>query len=67
MRLVGLGGVGHRLFGDERDDGVDLGIDALDLREVRGHHLARRDLLAADPRGELDGGHLAEFSLCRGL
>ena len=33
------------LLGDERDDGVDLRVDALDLRQVRGHDLARRHLL----------------------
>ena len=61
LLLVGLRRVGHRPVGDERDDRVDLRIDALDAREVRRHHLARRELLAPDARGELDGGEVAEL------
>ena len=52
--LVGTRRVGHRPLGHERDDRVDLRVDALDLRQVRGHHLARRNLLRAQQRGEFD-------------
>ena len=48
--LVGAGGVGHRPLGDERDNGIDLRIDALDVRQVRSHYLASGDLFGADPR-----------------
>ena len=66
-RLVGLGRIGHRLFGDQRDDGVDLRIHAFDLREMRGHHLAGRHLLPRQPRGQLDGAHLAQLRPLRQL
>ena len=36
----------QRALGDERHDRVDRRIDALDLRQVRGQHLARRQLAA---------------------
>ena len=42
---------------------LTVGIHALDLREVRGHHFARRDLLALDPRRELDGGEIAQLAV----
>ena len=41
------------------------GIHALHLREMRGHHLAGRHLLAAQPIGELDGRHLAQLRHAR--
>ena len=60
-RLVRLGRSGHRLFGNERDDGVDLGIHTIDLRKVRGHSLARRHLLAGETPGQLDSAHLTQL------
>ncbi len=48
--LVGFGRVGHRLFRDQRDDRVDLRVDAFDARKVRGHHFARRPALQAEGR-----------------
>jgi hypothetical protein len=59
--LVRLSRVGHRAVGDERDDRVDLRIRSLDARQMRRHHLARRQLLAANPCRELHGRHLAEL------
>ena len=59
--LVGRGRASHRLLGDERDDGVDLRIHTLDLRKMRGHDFARRDLLASESRREFDGGHLTQL------
>ena len=50
----------HRLIGDQRDDGVDAGIDALDLREVGADHVPRRQLLGADQTRELDGAQLTD-------
>ena len=61
LLLVGLRRVGHRAVGDERDDRVDLRIDALDAREVRGHDVARRDLLLANAPRELDRRERAEL------
>ena len=40
QELVGTRSVGHRALTDERDDGVDLRVDGLDLRQVGGHHFA---------------------------
>jgi hypothetical protein len=34
-QLVGSRGVGQRALGNQRDDGIDLGIDAVDPREMR--------------------------------
>src|SRR5207244_3701049 len=33
---------------EPRDDGVELRVQAIDLSEVRGHHLVRRDLTRTD-------------------
>ena len=60
-RLVGPGRTCHGLFGDQRDDGVDLWIQTFDLRKVRSHDFARRHLFPGEPRGQLDGAHLTEF------
>ena len=49
LQLIGSRRLGHRALGNERDDGVDPGIDALDLRQVGAKDLARGDLLAPNP------------------
>ena len=53
--------VGHRAIGHERDNGVDLRVYALDARDVRRHHVARRHLLATDSRGEIDRSEIAQL------
>ena len=60
--LVGEPRARHRLLGDERDDRVDAGVDALDLREVRADDLARRQLLRADQTRELDRAQLTDVA-----
>src|SRR5438876_6962800 len=51
----------------ERDDGVHLRVDALDLRDERADHLGRRELARADEprelprRGKADLHHLRDF------
>ena len=44
------------------DDGVERRIHPIDLRQVRRHHLARRDLTAADERRQLARAHEAEIA-----
>jgi hypothetical protein len=39
--FVRLAGISDRPLGHERDDGVDLRVYALDLRQMCGHDLAR--------------------------
>ena len=50
----------HRPFGDERDDRVDRRVDARDLLQMRGDHLARGELLRADSPRHLDGAQFAD-------
>ena len=57
--VVGRTRARHRLIGDERHDRVDARIDALDLIEMRGDDLARREMFRADLAGHL---HRAEFA-----
>ena len=54
LHLVGAGCGCGCLVGDERDDGVDLRIDAIDLLEVLGKSFASRKLLGADQGRHLD-------------
>ena len=42
------------------DDGVDLGVDPLDARQVRRHQLARRKLARTDPPREIARAREAE-------
>ena len=48
LGFIGSRGVGPRLFGDERDDSIDLGIRLLDSGEVRRDELSSRELLASN-------------------
>ena len=48
LHFVGAGGRCGGELGDEGDDGVDLGIDAFDLFEVRGKGFAGGELLGSD-------------------
>jgi hypothetical protein len=61
--FVGLRRGRHRLFSHQRDDGVDFGIDAFDLREMRIEDFARRHLFAGQSRRQFDCAHFTEFSL----
>ena len=48
-RVVRGSGLRHQsLFGNQRDNRVDLGIQAIDLLQVRLHHFARREFFLAD-------------------
>ena len=55
--------LGQRALGVQRDDRIDRGIDALDLFQVRLHHLGGGNLLRADHGCEFGGGKKVEF-LC---
>jgi hypothetical protein len=58
--LVGGARAIHRPLRDDRDDRVDLRVDAIDLREVRRQRLARRELLRADEARHLDSAQRAD-------
>src|ERR1700754_489969 len=45
--------VGHRALTRERDDGIDLWVDRVDLGQVGGQHLAGRHVLSPDSRRQL--------------
>ncbi len=64
--LVRARGVSHGAIGNEGDDRVDLRVDALDAREVRGHDIARGDVLASNARSQLDRAEIAQFVACSG-
>jgi hypothetical protein len=66
LLFVRLRGARHGAIGDERDDRVDPGIQALDAREMRGHHLTRRHLLFTNPGGELGSAEVAQLVCGRG-
>ena len=59
--FVGLRGIGHRALGHQRDDRIHARVDSLDPRQMCGHDVARRDLLAPNARGEIDRGQGAEL------
>ncbi len=58
-RLRGL----DRLIGHERDDRIDGGIHALDLRDAGANELGGRDLPRAKHSRELDGWREAQFGI----
>ncbi|MNC97287.1 hypothetical protein D3C83_149000 [compost metagenome] len=59
--LVGPNGIRQGLLRQVRDDGVDPGVEPLDLPQVCFHDLARREGALADEIGELGRRHEAEF------
>jgi hypothetical protein len=59
--FVGSMGGCHRLPGDDRDDGVDGGVDTLNLLKMRRDHLARRKLLRANLASQVDRIERADF------
>ena len=64
--LVRARRVGQRAFGHQRDDGVDLGVDALDPRQMRRHDVAGGHLLAAQTLHQLDRREVAQPIVCVG-
>ena len=67
LRLIGLCRIGHGLFSDEGNDGVDLGVEAVDLQKMRCHGFASAKFPAPDERGHLNRGHGADLVLFRAL
>ena len=59
-RPLGGPGVAPRLIGRQRHEGVQVRVEPVDAVEHRVHHLDRRDLAAANERGQLGGGQPAE-------
>ncbi len=59
--VVGGAGPVQRILRREGDDGVDLGVDAFDLRQVRLHHLEGGQLLRANAPRQLGGGLEADL------
>ena len=57
LHLIGLGGGSRGQFRDQGHDRIDLRVDPLNLRQVRGQRLSCRELLRADQSGHLDGAH----------
>ena len=54
-------------LGHKRDDGIDRGIEPLDLCQMRLEQLDRRDLAVAQQPGLLDGRQVAEIGHGRHL
>ncbi len=55
LHLIGFGRSVGGQFRHQSHDGIDLGVYALDLLQMRGKRLAGRQLLGADQAGHLDG------------
>jgi hypothetical protein len=51
--VVGGAGPVHSPLGQERDDGVNLFVQPVDLGQMCLHHLHSRDLFGADTAGHL--------------
>ena len=52
----------HQLFfRNQRDNRVDLRIDARDLFQMRLHHFARGNLFVTDRPGQVSGPHETDF------
>jgi hypothetical protein len=58
--LVGARRISHGALRHQRHDRIDLGIDALDARQVGSHDLAGGDVLPLDACRQVDRAHLAQ-------
>ena len=62
QRVVGFFGRQTRAVGHQGDDGVQLGVEPCDPREMRVHHLGRRHVVKLHPADQLGGGEETEVA-----
>ena len=60
-RFIRRRGSRHRLLGYQRDDRVDLGVDAFDFGKMSADHVPRRQLLRPQKPGKIDGAVIANL------